>query len=277
LETVGKLADGIAHELNTPIQYIGDNMRFVQQAFTDLTELINTVDQISEQNIKSDKIPEFLRATLEKVDAPYLMQEVPRALEESLQGTAKISRIVRSMSDYSQTNGGNVIPTDLNQAVQTTLMICQHEWKNIANIQLELDPALPLFACIPCEINEVIQHLLSNAVLAVADSERNTPQNGGQITLRTFAENDCVNLEIEDNGVGIPDNIRDRIFDQFFTTRPVGTGTGQGLSICHALVVTKYSGTIHCKSEVGKGSKFVVRVPISHMGSQNAAQMAIAN
>jgi signal transduction histidine kinase len=266
LESIGKLADGIAHEINTPIQYIGDNLSFVQQAFQTSSECLSRIQRIAEDpqlNQVAETIARELNSTLSEIDAEYLFTEVPRALQESLEGAADISRIVHSMSDFAQSNGGNKISTDVNRCIQHTITVCRHEWKNVADIVTDLAAELPLFFCIPCEISEVIQQLLLNASQAISDASLESPQAKGIITIRTCRENENIVLEVQDSGVGIPENIRDRIFDPFFTTREVGKGTGQGLAICHSIIVAKYSGNIFCESQLGKGTKFTISLPIS--------------
>ena len=265
MESIGQLAAGIAHEINTPTQYIGDNMRFVQASFRDLAVLLAVQSRLLDAVKQSAVPPELLaeaEAAAERADVAYLAVEIPRALEQSIEGLQRVSEIVGAMKEFSHPGIGKKTAIDLNRAIASTLTVATHEWKYVAAIVTEFDPELPPVACLPGEFNQVILNMVVNASHAIADVIGESENDRGTITIRTQRDGDTVEIRIRDTGTGMPDAVRARIFDPFFTTKSVGRGTGQGLAIAHSVIVDKHGGTIQVESTVGVGTTFILRLPI---------------
>ncbi len=264
LEAVGHLAAGIAHEINTPSQYLGDNLRFIEQGFAGLAKLIDALYRLLEAARKAE-FAENLVAEIDAIhrqaDADYLAEQIPKAAHQSLEGVRRIAHIVSAMKAFSPANGDRKVSTDVNQVIESTLTVCQNEWKLVAEVVAELDPNLPFVPFVPGELNEVILNLVLNAAQSIADAVGSPPQVKGRITIQTRRTADGVEIRIRDSGTGIPEGIRDRVFDPFFTTREPGKGIGQGLAIAHAIVVQKHRGTITFETETGQGTTFAVRLP----------------
>jgi len=265
LESIGQLAAGIAHEINTPTQYIGDNTRFLQNAFKDISLALDHYGRLLQAARQQEVTPELVAATtvaIEAADIAYLTQEVPKSIEQTLQGVARVAKIVRAMKDFSHPGSETKVPTDLNRAIESTVTVAHNEWKYVADLDLALDPQLPFVPCLPGEINQVILNLVINAAHAIGDVIGEGASSKGRIRVSTSRQGDCAEIRIQDTGTGIPEAARGRIFDPFFTTKAVGKGTGQGLTIAHMVVVQQHGGTIEFETELGKGTTFVVRLPL---------------
>lgn len=244
LEAIGHLAAGIAHEINTPIQYIGDNTRFLQRSFQELL-------QVSKQE-----------KTLSAAELDYLATEIPNAVDQSLEGIDRVAAIVRAMKEFSHPGRLEKTPSDLNHALDTTITVARNEWKYAAEIITDFDPALPLVACVANELNQVFLNLIVNAAHAIIEMQGTDNPEKGTITIRTRTDGAWADIRISDTGMGIPHTIRDQIFDPFFTTKAVGKGTGQGLAIARSVIVDKHQGTLTFESEPGEGTTFIIRLPI---------------
>ncbi|MBN1394599.1 MAG: response regulator [Pirellulales bacterium] len=268
LEAIGKLAAGIAHEINTPTQYIADNSRFLQGAFRDVSELLNAFENLL-QAARSDSVSEDLLAEIEakirSADLGFLNREIPLAINQSLEGLAHVAEIVGAMKEFSHPANGEKQQIDLNHAILGALTLCGGEWKHRAELETDFDPELPLVCCVPTDINRLVVNLVVNAVHAVAEAARQDNERQGKITVRTKYDGPWAEIRVEDNGMGIRDEIRSRVFDLFFTTKDVGRGTGQGLAIVHNIVVDKHGGTIEFETQKGKGTSFIVRLPINEL------------
>ena len=265
LESIGQLAAGIAHEINTPTQYVGDNTRFLQSAFGDLVVVLQKVGELTEA-AQSGPVPATLvgevRATMERADVDYLITEIPDAIQQSLKGIERVSQIVRAMKEFSHPGAEEKRPLDLNQAIGSTIIVARNEWKYVAAMVTDLDPELPPVPCLADDISQVILNLIVNAAHAIADAVDDGSRGKGTITISTRQVGEWAEIQVADTGTGIPQDIRNKIFDPFFTTKDVGKGTGQGLSITHSVVVKKHGGTITVDSEVGKGTTFLIRLPM---------------
>jgi two-component system, NtrC family, sensor kinase len=263
LEAIGQLAAGIAHEINTPIQYVGDNTRFLEGAFRDVLAMMEAQDRILtrcvERPLGVEGLEEVGRVR-EEGDAAFLLKEIPKAVAQSLDGVARVARIVRAMKAFSHPGGDEPTPVDLNAAVESTLTVSRNEWKYVAELRMDLDPNLPQVVCLPGEVNQVVLNLVVNAAHAIADAN-GTDGAKGLITVATRRDGDWAEIRVGDTGTGIPEHVRSRIFDPFFTTKAVGRGSGQGLSIAHGVIVDKHHGTIEFETEMGRGTTFVVRLP----------------
>jgi PAS domain S-box-containing protein len=265
LESIGQLAAGIAHEINTPTQYIGDNIRFLQDTFQDITQVLAHYDRLLQAVRQQQLTPELVAVTTaaaEAADLAYLAQEVPKSIEQTLQGVARVAKIVRAMKDFSHPGSEAKVPTDLNQAIESIVTVAHSEWKYVADLDLVLDPQLPRVPCLPGEINQVILNLIINAAHAIGEVVGDGAGGKGRIGVSTSRQGDWAEIRVQDTGAGIPESARARIFDPFFTTKAVGKGTGQGLTIAYSVVVQQHGGTIEFETELGQGTTFLVRLPL---------------
>ncbi len=272
LESIWQLAAGIAHEINTPAQYVGDNARFLQEAHRDLEGVHDLYERLLVDLRSGNPTEDLVRkieAASEEVDLEYIRQEAPKAVLQLLDGIGRISGIVRAMKEFSHPGTDVKTNIDLNKAIESTVTVARHEWKYVAEIVTDFDPGLPLVPCLPAEINQVVLNIIINASHAVAEAlKQNGSDQKGTIKIGTRALGEHVEIRISDTGTGIPENIRSKIFDPFFTTKEVGKGTGQGLAISHSVVVDKHGGSITVDSEVGNGASFVIRLPLNPNGSE---------
>ena len=265
LESIGQLAAGIAHEINTPIQYVGDNTRFIQDAFADVSKLLRQYEnllQSVEQNTATPQLISELKSAIATADVAYLEKEIPKAATQTLDGVERVTRIVRAMKEFSHPGTSEKATTNLNKAIESTLMVSRNEWKYVAEMVTDFDPNLPSVPCLPGEFNQVILNLVINAAHAISDAVGNGTATKGTITVSTRRCEDLAEIRIRDTGTGIPEKIRGRIFDPFFTTKGVGKGTGQGLAIAHSVIAERHGGSLTFETEVGKGTTFVIRLPI---------------
>ena len=274
LEAVGQLAAGIAHEINTPTQYVGDNTRFLQDAFADLSKILECCGQLVEAR-RAGKPDTSLFAELEtkirEADLAYLNREIPRAVSQSLEGVARVAKIVRAMKEFSHPGGDEKQSVDLNHAIESTITVCRNEWKYVAEMVTDLEPDLPMVPCLPDEFNQVILNLIINAAHAIGDVIGSTENTKGTITIRTRSEGNWVEIRVSDTGTGIPLEARPKIFTPFFTTKEIGKGTGQGLAISRAVIVGKHGGTIDFETAVGRGTTFIIRLPLTPSAASSDA------
>ena len=263
LESVGRLAAGIAHEINTPIQFVGDSVRFVREAVDDFVSILGGYQKLRAE-LEADPrwAPEAARlAELEDaVDVAYAIENVPAVAERCLDGLQRVTTIVRSMKEFAHPDAREKKPFDLNHALQTTLAIARNEYKYVADIETELGE-LPLVLGHGGELNQVFLNLLVNAAHAIGDVVAGTARRG-TIRIKTRRDGDDAVIEIGDTGTGIPLAVRDRIFEPFFTTKEVGRGTGQGLAISRSVVVDKHGGSLTFVTETGTGTTFIIRLPV---------------
>ena len=264
LESVGQLAAGIAHEINTPTQYIGDNVRFLKEAFHDLEGVRASYERLlaaAQNNAVSGETVQEVMDRLQHADANYLFEEIPKAIDQSLEGVTRVAKIVGAMKEFSHPGTKDKTQLDLNHAIECTLTVARNEWKYVAELETEFDPSLPRIACQPGEFNQVILNLIVNAAHAIADVVGKDGSKKGTIKVQTRNCKDWAEIRIHDTGTGIPDSVRARVFDPFFTTKEIGKGTGQGLAIARSVVVDKHGGTIHFETAEGRGTTFVIRLP----------------
>ncbi|MDB6022652.1 MAG: Signal transduction histidine kinase [Pedosphaera sp.] len=266
MESIGQLSAGIAHEINTPTQYLGDNIRFLQTSFGGLSELhvqYENLFQTAKQNAVTPALLSALEETRRQVNVDFLLREIPDAIQQSLEGVDRVTRIVRAMKDFSHPGTAEKTPIDLNKAIETTMTVAGNEWKYVAKIATDFDKQLPMVPCLPGEFNQVILNLVVNATHAIADVVGTRGKAMGLITASTRRCGDWVEIRIKDTGTGIPESIRDKVFDPFFTTKPVGKGTGQGLAIAHAVIVDQHQGQLTFETEMGAGTAFIIRLPLN--------------
>jgi signal transduction histidine kinase len=262
MEAIGHLAGGIAHEINTPVQYIGDNLRFLGESFEDILGLLVAFHDFTEAARKVGGLDSELAAVgeaIEGADLEYHREEVPLAIRQSLHGVEQISSIVLAMKEFSHPNTKEKSATDINRVIENAFAVCRNEWKHIAEIELDLDPTMPQIVCIPGALNQVLLNLIVNAAHAI---EGLGAKDKGRISASTRRQDGLLEIRLADSGAGIPDSVRKKIFDPFFTTKEVGKGTGQGLAIAHNIVVNTHGGELTFESEAGKGTTFVIRLPL---------------
>lgn len=263
LEAVGQLAAGIAHEINTPMQYIGDSVQFLRQAFEELLAAFEKANQCTEAlSIAGghDKLVDEAREAADIADHEYLREQGPRAIERTLEGVERVSSTVRAMRDFAHPDQKEKSPSDLNRALQSAVIVSRNEYKYVADIETEFDE-IPPIPCHPGEINQVFLNLIVNAAHAIEEKIRGTNARG-TIRIHTARKDGHVRITIADNGNGIPREIQNRIFDPFFTTKAAGKGTGQGLAISRSIVVDKHGGRIHFSTTPGEGTAFYIELPI---------------
>ncbi len=262
LEAIGQLATGIAHEINTPAQYVSDNLYFLQENFPQLkslySEIISTLKTIPNLKLKA------LLSKIEEEDVEFYLQEFPLAIEQALDGIKRIAEIVQSMKQFAHPGTREKVYTDLNKAIENAKVVTRNSWKYVADLELNLDPNLPLVKCYPSEINQVLLNMIVNAADAIKEKigEKGKKGEKGKIIITTKSFGNKVKIYIEDTGTGIPEELREKIFEPFFTTKAVGKGTGQGLSLAHSIIVNKHKGFIAVESEVGKGTTFIIELPV---------------
>jgi PAS domain S-box-containing protein len=265
MESIGQLAAGIAHEINTPIQYVGDNCRFLRDVFADLDHLIMAYGELGRAAAENQPVDMALQQVHElakKIDLGFLRTEIPSAIEQSIEGTERVAQIVRAMKDFSHPGGHEKSAVNLNAAIESTIIVCRNEWKYVADVETDFDPKLPLVPCLPGEFNQTILNLVVNAAHAIRDKLGEQSMEKGVIGISSRADGDWVEFRVSDSGTGIPDAVREKIFDPFFTTKGVGRGTGQGLAIAYSAIVDRHGGEIKVESEVGMGTTFVLRLPV---------------
>lgn len=272
LEAIGQLAAGIAHEINTPIQFVSDNTRFLRDAFADLRPLHESHARLlgaaEESDVISDELVAQARSAIEQSDISYLEEEIPGALDQNLEGVERVATIVRAMKEFSHPGTGEKQPTDLNRALESTATVARNEWKYTADLQFELAEDLPPLPCFAGELNQVFLNLITNAAHAI--EEKTDGHSMGVISIKTALVAGSAEIRIADTGGGVPLEIRGRIFDPFFTTKGVGRGTGQGLAIARTVIVDKHGGTLSLESELGEGSTFIIRLPYRDTASEVA-------
>lgn len=272
MESIGQLASGIAHEINTPIQYVGDNLRYLNRSFTKIIDALSLYRQWQQDHIDHT----FSRQELEDMEAQtdprkinMYIKEIPNAIEESLAGVERVRKIVLAMREFSHPSQKEKVLADINHGIETTVTISRNEWKYVADLEVDLDPNLPLINCQIDEINQVILNMIVNSAQSIQEIVEQHPEQRGKITISTINKGDWILITIQDTGNGIPDSIKNRVFDPFFTTKGVGKGTGQGLYLAHNIIVNKHHGRISLESEKGKGTTFFVELPVGQEGNEN--------
>lgn len=276
LESIGQLAAGIAHEINTPIQYVGDSVEFLRSAVASIDGVLEQyrqeLDALSE-TVATGGMVDRLRAAEEAAELDFLRSEMPRAFERSLDGVVRVAKIVRAMKEFSFPDAHEHCYANINQALETTLIVAHNEYKLLASIDAQYGE-LPEVKCNIGELNQVFLNLIVNAAHAVQDSGKDAVE--GVIAIRTSVNGDLVEIAIADNGCGIAPDNANKIFDPFFTTKEVGRGTGQGLSIARATVVTRHGGTLSFETGLGRGTTFFVRLSVHGLQSHGERRDGVA-
>ncbi len=277
LEGIGQLAAGIAHEINTPAQFVTDNLTFLLESWKSAKPVLDEYRKTM-NDVLAKVAPEaaaFLAKVEQGCDLEFIAAEVPLAIEQSLDGARRVAGIVRAMKEFSHPDSAEKSDTDLNKGILSTITVARNEWKYVAEVETDLDETLPHVFCYPGEVNQVILNLVVNAAHAIKDKMKDGDL--GKIKVCTRNRGDVVEIAIADNGMGIPEAIQTRIYEPFFTTKEVGKGTGQGLSFAHSVVVKKHQGKIWFETEAGHGTTFFLELPIGKhdAGKENDAQTSV--
>ena len=265
LETLGQLTSGIAHEIKTPLQFIGDNTRFVQDAMEKLIHLIKEyqllIGNTHNENINSPL--KLFKERCKEINVNYLIKEIPDALEQSLEGISQVKELVGAIEVYSHPETKDKKLNDINKAIVTTINVSRNEWKYVADTKIDLDADLPLVPCHINEISQVILNLITNGAHSIKDKIGNKEYNKGKITIISRLNEKFAEIKVVDDGMGIPEEVQPKLFDPFFTTKEFGMGTGQGLAIALKIIEGKHQGKINFDTELGKGTSFKIKLPIT--------------
>lgn len=264
LEAVGRLAAGVAHEINTPVQFVNDSIHFLHESSHDLSALLTRYQSIAKRVEEGRPVSELIEETREfeqEIDLEYISGNGPMAFDRSIEGLDRVTSIVRTLKEFSHPDGGMMERVDLNGGVNSVLVIAHNEYKYVADVVSDLGE-IPNILAHRGEINQVLLNLVVNAAHAIADRVGESGERGN-IRIATRCEGEYVHLTVSDNGTGVPVHLRERIFEPFFTTKTVGRGTGQGLASVRAMVIERHQGRIALDSEVGKGTTMHIRLPIA--------------
>jgi signal transduction histidine kinase/HAMP domain-containing protein len=260
LESVGRLASGIAHEINTPVQFVSDSVHFVRTSFGEVVTLLASYRALGGgAGVEDSTVALSALAQVEEdIDLEYLIENVPKALERAIDGLDRVATIVRSMKAFGHPDQREKTTADLNGALANTLLIARHEYKEVADVETDFGNVPPVW-CLIGELNQAFLNIIVNAAHAITDSAKGGDR--GRIRIVTRQEGEDAVVEISDTGGGIPEAIRPRIFDPFFTTKEVGRGTGQGLAIARRSVIERHGGSLTFDTTMGQGTTFVIRIP----------------
>lgn len=261
MELIGQLAAGMAHEINTPVQFVGDNLQFLKDTFGGLFKLLDTAIAFTETAADSQENKLFkktLKEIISALEPDYVRKEIPSAINESIEGINTVARIVKAMKEFSHSGTDKLMLYDVNKALENTVVISRNEWKHVTEMETCLEENLPAAPCLPNELNQAFLNIIVNAAHAI--SEVADKNKKGIIRITTWSEPEWIVISISDTGTGIPQNIQDKVFSPFFTTKPVGEGTGQGLSIAYNSIVNRMGGKLEFKSEKGKGTTFFIKL-----------------
>jgi len=264
MQAVAQLSSGVAHELNTPIQFIGDNLRFLGEGIEVLSELVTGyrgVLTLDAGGSRHDGEVEKLDALADQKDLEFLVGELPQALEQSLAGIERLAEVVRAMREFSRGGTLERRELDVNHLVRATTVVTESRWKRVADLELHLDPSIPTITGVSDELSQALLNLVLNACEAIADRISAQSFTRGHIEIESFSQGEWVVIKIADDGIGIAESISSRVFEPFFTTRKVGQGTGQGLSTVYDIVVDRHRGQIDFESSPGVRTIFTVRLP----------------
>ena len=258
MSTLGQLVAGVAHEINNPVGFIDGNLLHIERYVQDLVAHLRMYQQHQPDSQIADHA--------DTIELDFLLDDLPKIVASMHQGTERIYDISMSLRTFSRSDTTTKVRFNIHEGIDSTLLILKHRLKanpdraEIAIIKEYGD--LPLIECFPGQLNQVFMNIIANAIDALENS--NQPQNSqeNQITIRTFVNDGSAVIQISDNGMGIPEDVKPKIFEHLFTTKSVGKGTGLGLSIAHQIVFNKHDGTLEVDSHLGKGTTFKILLPI---------------
>ena len=265
LEAIGQLAAGIAHEINTPTQFVSGNMRFLKDAFDDLSSFISTYEEMANEFKDNESYAAHIakmRDLAEEIDLDFLLEDIPKALKANLDGLDRIAKIVLSMKQFAHPGGSMKEPNDINMAIENTVTVARNEWKYVADVKLGLSDDLPPVPCVLGEINQVVLNLIVNAAQAIADVVEEGVDEKGEIAITTRMLDGEAEITVADTGPGVPEALRGKVFDPFFTTKQPGKGTGQGLAIAYRCIVESHGGSLSVANKPEGGAVFTIRLPL---------------
>ncbi len=268
LEAAGQLAAGVAHEINTPIQFVGDNLVFLRDSFVSLLRLNELSDQLLASGTTVDGAAESWQALAREVDVAFLATEIPRALEESFVGIRRVGQIIAAMREFSHPDPETKTMVDVAACIQLALTMCRNEWKHVASVDVSIEPELPLIPCHAGAISQVLINLVINAAQAIAEDRVHHPDRPGLIRVSAAVAGPFVEIRVQDNGPGIPEAIRNNMFQPFFTTKEIGKGTGQGLYLARNIILKDHQGSIRFETEAGHGTVFIITLPLKIPGEK---------
>jgi PAS domain S-box-containing protein len=269
LEAIGQLAAGIAHEINTPLQYIGDNTEFVNISTQDLIKVISDTDgfikKLNNKEMSLEEFTENVQKVKEEADIEYLFDEIPKAMEQSKEGVSHVVNIVKSLKTFSHPGSKDRQLVDVNKMLDNVITVSRSEWKYVADISTQFDDNLELVPCLARELNQVFLNLIVNAAHAIEEhnEKQGSSESKGEILISTHSNKEVVEIRIKDSGGGIPKDVQPRIFDPFFTTKDVGKGTGQGLALAHKVITEQHEGKLDFETEPGQ-TTFIITLPLVH-------------
>jgi PAS domain S-box-containing protein len=253
LEAIGRLASGIAHEINSPIQFVGDNLAFIGESLREVFVLLHALE-------REPALASVLAAN-PNLDLAFLTAELPNAVEQACEGVQRVGELVRGMKEFAHQDHGEVTATDLNRALERTIAVARNEWKYVAEVVTDFGE-LPKVPCQASAMRQVFLNLICNAAHATGEQNTLSGRARGQITVTTRCDAKFVTISVTDSGTGIPVEVRPHLFEPFFTTKPVGQGTGQGLAISRSIICEKHGGRLEFETEVGRGTTFIVTLPL---------------
>jgi PAS domain S-box-containing protein len=262
LEGIGQLAAGIAHEINTPTQFVTDNLTFLQEAWETILKLVELYRTVIRDQVltTSPSVATEVANAEQKADFEFVASEVPQAIAQGLDGARRVASIVRAMKEFSHPDSAEKTEADLNKGITSTVTIARNEWKYVAELVTDLDESLRPIVCYPGEVNQVILNLIVNSAHSIKEKVKDGEK--GRITISTRQHGPFAEIAISDTGMGIPEAIQHRIYEPFFTTKEVGKGTGQGLAFAHSVIVKKHQGKIWFETKPGHGTTFFIQLPM---------------
>jgi signal transduction histidine kinase len=264
LEAIRQLAAGVAHEINTPVQYIGDNISFLTDSCQELFSYVDQCQQLinkAEHQQFEPQLVEQILASADSISLDYLRDELPSALTEAKDGTKRVADIVKAMKEFSHPGFQDAQRIDLSRAINNSITMAKNEWKHHAKVEFTADETVPMVECYAGELNQVLLNIIVNAAHAIQEKWPSGEQ--GLISINTRLEDNQVAITIADNGTGMSDAVKQRIFDPFYTTKDVGKGTGQGMSIAYGIIVEQHGGAINIDSTEGEGTTITLNLPLS--------------
>jgi signal transduction histidine kinase len=266
MSSLGQMVAGIAHEINNPVNFIYANIEHASNYIESIINLLNIYQQ--EYPCPSATIEKYKQDN----DFDFVIQDLPRILDSMMVGSERIRKIILSLRNFSRLDESAIKSVDIHEGIDSTLMILETRFQEklgySSNVIIKKYGDIPLVQCYASQMNQVFMNIISNAIDVLKQRQENLSttelkNNPSQIIIRTkIINNNWVQVSIKDNGMGINPEIKQRIFDPFFTTKPVGEGTGLGLSISYQIVVEKHGGVLDCISAPGKGTEFIIEIPI---------------